>query len=622
MVCYKNYKLKAFLLSVTLTIVGGSLEAVAHSQETLPTPEFEYFSSSSLPRTNNPDIIPGSLQTIFQKSESGNNIPVTNTDLAQVITPRPPESLPEDLPESQPNPLEPVTPTPPESTPLPEFPGDFCVQGFNFTGNTAFTSEELSEAVADFLSDDGECFSFAELLQVETILNQKYQDDGYINSGVVIPSRQNVDPDNAIIEVQITEGEIEAINVRTSGRLNPGYVESRLAIAAQKPLNQQRILEALQLLQLNPLIDNISAELTAGSRREFSILEVDVTEADSFRVEAFIDNGRTPSVGSFRRGVRLEEGNLLGFGDSLRLSYANTDGSNAGDFLYTVPVSPYDTALSFGFGVRGTEVVEPPFDILDIEGRSYYVDFTVRQPVFQKPTQELALGLTFSRQESETELLDTNFSLSPGAIDGETRVSALRFFQEYTYRTQQELFALRSQFSLGIDAFDATVADDKDDPDAQFFAWRGQAQYVRLLAPETLLIVRSDVQFAGDGLVSLEQIGVGGLNSVRGYRQDLLLTDNGIFISAEVRVPVVRFDDDDSLLQVVPFFDFGTGWNFNGDTNPEDNTLIGIGVGLQLDLQDWLSARLDYGIPLNDFDDRDRTIQEQGLYFSLTVSPF
>ena len=174
---------------------------------------------------------------------------------------------------------------------------------------------------------------------------------------------------------------------------------------------------------------------------------------------------------------------------------------------------------------------------------------------------------------------------------------------------------------LGIDAFDATIADDKDTPDAQFFAWRGQAQYVRLLAPETLLIVRSDVQLAGDGLVSLEQIGIGGLNSVRGYRQDLLLTDNGVFVSAEVRVPIVRFDDDESLLQVVPFVDFGAGWNDAGN-NPEDNSIFGIGIGLQLDVKDWLSARLDYGFPLSDENDRDRTIQEQGVYFSLIVSPF
>ena len=54
----------------------------------------------------------------------------------------------------------------------------------------------------------------------------------------------------------------------------------------------------------------------------------------------------------------------------------------------------------------------------------------------QKPTQELAVGLLFSRQESQTELgLDNigGFLLSPGAdANGKTKISALRFIQEYT----------------------------------------------------------------------------------------------------------------------------------------------------------------------------------------------
>ena len=57
-----------------------------------------------------------------------------------------------------------------------------------------------------------------------------------------------------------------------------------------------------------------------------------------------------------------------------------------------------------------------------------------------------------------------------------------------------------------------------------YFSWRGQAQLVRLLAPDTLFLIRADVQLADRALVPLEQIGVGGQETVRGYRQDLLLS--------------------------------------------------------------------------------------------------
>jgi hemolysin activation/secretion protein len=34
------------------------------------------------------------------------------------------------------------------------------------------------------------------------------------------------------------------------------------------------------------------------------------------------------------------------------------------------------------------------------------------------------------------------------------------------------------------------------------------------------------------------------------------------------------------------------------------------------------TARFDWGIPLTDVEDSDRTLQEDGLYFSINYSPF
>jgi hemolysin activation/secretion protein len=181
--------------------------------------------------------------------------------------------------------------------------------------------------------------------------------------------------------------------------------------------------------------------------------------------------------------------------------------------------------------------------------------------------------------------------------------------------------ALRSQFNLGLGVFDATI--NPEPPDSRFFNWRGQAQYVRLLAPDTLFIVRSDLQLATDPLVPLEQFALGGQQSVRGYRQDVLLTDNGFFASAELRLPILRVKKVKGVLQIVPFVDFGVGWNNSGGApNPEQNTLIGVGVGLQWQMWDRLTARFDWGIPLNTIDADKKTLQEQGLYFSINYSLF
>lgn len=534
------------------------------------------------------------------------------------------ESLPDDslgpisIPHTPPQAPFKQLPTLPSSEERSNLPGSITVTRFEFDGNTAFSDEELTEVTAPFTNRP---ITFTELLQAEAALTQQYTEAGYINTGAVIPADQTLPQEGAVVKIQIIEGGVEEIEVTGTRRLNSNYVRSRLALVTDRPLNQTRLLEALQLLQLDPLIQKLSAELSAGSRPELSVLSVRVQEADSFNTEFFTDNGRAPSVGSFRRGVRINQANLLGFGDGLGVEYANTDGSNAFDLSYTVPVNSRNGTVSLAGGLTNTEVVEPPFDRLDIIGDSYYFELGFRQPVIQTPTQEFALGLTASRQESETEILGENFPLSVGADeDGETRISAIRFFQDWTQRSPSEVFAVRSQFSLGVGIFDATINDEP--PDSRFFSWRGQGQYVRLLAPETLLVVRADLQLSTRALVPLEQIGLGGLASVRGYRQDVLLTDNGFFASAEVRFPILRIESVEGVLQVVPFIDFGIGWNSSARLNPDHNSLVSAGLGLQWQMGDRFSARLDYGIPLIDIGDTDRTLQEDGIYFSVVLNPF
>ncbi|MEG4484668.1 hypothetical protein [Microcoleus sp. D2_18a_B4] len=69
-------------------------------------------------------------------------------------------------------------------------------------------------------------------------------------------------------------------------------------------------------------------------------------------------------------------------------------------------------------------------------------------------------------------------------------------------------------------AFGATVSSSS--PDSRFLIWRGQLQYLRLLAPERLLRVRSEVELAGAELLSIEPFGIGGSDTLRGYRQSIL----------------------------------------------------------------------------------------------------
>ncbi len=561
---------------------------------------------------------------LSSKQQSFKNAQLPPTPPPQDVIP-PAERTPEPLrtPAPLPPPSDllqpPSTPTSPE--PIPgEIPATITVERFEVEGSTVFSPEEFAKVLAPYTKKP---ISFAELFQARSAVTQLYIERGYITSGALIPPQTL---GGGLVKIQVVEGSLEAINITGTKKLDPSYIRDRITIRTGEPLNQKQLLSALQLLQLNPLIQNLSAELATGSRPGTNILEVNVSEAQTAHIQLLADNGRSPSVGSFRRQVQANEANLLGLGDNLSVAYSNTDGSNSLDTSYTLPLNPRDGTLSFSYGTSASDVIEPALNLLDINGSFRYYELTLRQPVIQTPSQEFALGLTAARRESEALISYEGQIIStfPGADQqGRTRISAVQFFQEWTARNSNQAIAARSQFSLGIGALDSTI--NATAPDSRFFSWRGQAQWVRLLAADTLLLVRTDVQLADRALVPLEQFGLGGINSVRGYRQDALLTDNGAFTSVELRLPIYRRRRQRLLVQLAPFVDLGTTWNNsrrNEGNTSESNTLASLGVGLRCQLGDYFTARLDWGIPLVDIPSGDRTWQENGLYFSLIYNPF
>ncbi|MEH2413291.1 ShlB/FhaC/HecB family hemolysin secretion/activation protein [Nostoc sp.] len=531
------------------------------------------------------------------------------------VTPLPSDLLPK-LPDKNqllPSPKVPNQPIPGQDDPNARF----RVDRIEVVGSTVFKPEQFAAITNPFV---GRELTFAELLQIKDAITKLYTDNGYVTTGALI-TPQTLEA--GTIKIQMIEGSLQEIKIIGNRRLHSQYIRDRIQLGAGKPLNIPRLLEKLQLLRLDPRIQNLSAELQTGVHPGSNVLQVEVEEAKTFNLTASLDNGRSPSVGSFRRGVDLQEANLLGLGDTLSVGYANTDGSNTINANYTLPINAHNGTVFFGFSQGWNHVIEKPFSVLDIQSNTRSYELGYRQPLVQKPTQELAIGLSFSRQESQTELGIDNigpFRLSPGAdANGKTNISALRFFQEYTQRSNQYVFAARSQFSFGVDWFDANVSDNE--PDSRFFAWRGQAQWVRQLAPDTLFLVRGDLQLAADSLVPLEQFGLGGQLSIRGYRQDTLLTDNGLLFSAEFRVPIVRAAKIGGVLQLTPFIEVGKGWNVKAE-NPSPSTLFSTGLGLLWKQGDHFLARFDWGIPLISVDGERRSLQENGLYFSVRYSPF
>lgn len=486
-----------------------------------------------------------------------------------------------------------------------------AVKEIEIAGSTVFTDAELAALVAPFINKQ---LNFTELLAIRAAVTNLYTTKGYLTSGAYLPPQ---DISDGIIHVQIIEGKLEDIEIRGLTRLQDSYVRDRLAQAAQGPININKIEADLQLLRQDPLLSQVSAELTEGSSLGQNILAIDLVEAPPFSSSLSINNYQSPSVGSFGGGVNLSYSNLLGIGDRLTGGGGLTRGTRDFSVQYEIPVNKRDVRLAFSYDRGRNEVIEEPFSPLDIIGNSETYAFKFHLPIERTSTEEFSLGFSTELRRSQTYLLkDEPFSFTVGPEDGESKLTVLRFSQDWVQRRPSSVFAARSQFSIGLGIFDATINDTGTD--GRFFSWLGQFQWIQALNEEkdALLVGRVGMQLTGDSLLPIEQLSIGGFNTVRGYRTNQRVGDSGVLGSLELRLPVAR-SDRWGLLQVAPFVDVGTVWsNNNGGT-----TLLGTGLGLRWQIGS-LSANLDWGIPLTSVGDRGNSLQDRGIVFSINYSPF
>ena len=492
------------------------------------------------------------------------------------------------------------------------------------TGNTVFTPEELAVVTAPY---ENRPLNNEDLESLRRSLTLYYIDHGYINSGAIIPDQTVVD---GIITIQIVEGKLSSIEIEGNKWFRDSYIKDRLAIGAGPPVNLNPLQQRLQLLQQDPRIGRIHADMRPGTRPGESVLKVNVEEKNPLYAWLAFNNYQSPSVGAEQGLLTLAHQNLTGHGDILNLTYGRSKGMNPLiDVWYSLPVTVHDTTLFLRYRKNDFNVIDEVFDPLDTESRCNIYEITLRQPLYRTLNQEFAVALTGNYLEDKTFLLGEPFSFYPGVVNGESAVTALRFSQEWIYRTQHEVLAARSRFSFGIDALDATVHGSSLTPDGRFLSWLGQFQWARVLKTwDMQLLFRTDVQISNQPLLPLEQIAVGGRYTVRGYRENLLVRDQAGIASVELRIPIVQNAPWAEYLQLVPFSDYGYAKNKDLPTfYPRSIYSVGLGLrwGVPL-MKSPAELKLDFefywGYALVDVNPPDHNLQDDGIHFQIAVTGF
>lgn len=488
--------------------------------------------------------------------------------------------------------------------------------------------------------------SVSRALALVQLVNRAFLSAGFLNSGLVV--RGSGSP--GVLELRLIYGglvsagdgqaplSVEWVGDRARG-LNLNYLRDRLPSASRRPLSGVDLERDFRLLAEDPAIRTLNADLRPGSRPGEASLVLGVYPQDRYDLYATVANNRSPSVGGERAALGGSIRNLLAAGDLVSADVGRTEGLDDVTFGYTVPFLSPKAMLSIRAAMNNAAVTSAPLLPLDITARDRSAEIGLTRKFIDAPLLPLADasgwapartltgGVLVARRISKTFLQDMPFSFSAGSVDGRTEYTAVRLIGDYLVRSVSQVFAVSMTATRGLDGAGSDLPG-LTSPKQGFDALLVQVNYARRLSAKGLeLRARLSGQIADSVLYSGERFSAGGQTTVRGYRENSILADNGLVGSVELARPVrlsppqgegKRFDW--GAFNVSVFSDAAVMRNH---TPPQpDKAIYSVGASVAWVPSDAFSAQATYAAALAKAPfSGPRDIQDHGFSFRVTLRP-
>jgi len=459
--------------------------------------------------------------------------------------------------------------------------GRIVIKRVRFEGNQALSTESLEAVARPYLNRP---ITASDLEHLRYQLTLLYVNNGYISSGAEIPE-QSIESGELrvrLVEGRLTDVKVTDITDQTDEyRLWPlrdEYVQDRLASDEDEPLNTADLQRRYLMLLNDRLVERLNANLLPGLHPGDAVLDVKVTRSRPYGGYLGIDNFTPPQIGGLTGRLGFWVDNLSTFGERIDFNMSPTGGSFSYNTGIDIPLNAIGTRFAFRYTNADTVLIEAPFDTLNIMNNIISYDGQLSHPVYWDLDTKVTLGLNFGVRQNQM-LFDNRPFPSPASLDGLTQATVIRNWQDYLYQGEAFDAAFRSTFTVGVNALGATVTSLPGVGSGEFFAWVGQGvTRYRFESTGAYASLKGAVQATGNNLLAIEKMAIGGFWTVRGYRQNYLVRDQGFYVSLEGGYPIYGGGAGEKYgLYIVPFTDYGGG----SDQDQQWTYLQSVGIGLE-----------------------------------------
>lgn len=464
--------------------------------------------------------------------------------------------------------------------PIVQVNGDtFQVARIDVEGNSIISDDEMRRLVAPY---EGRELSPEDLALMVRNINEVYRNKGYLTSLAFIPPQ---DLERGAITVKVLEGMIGDMEVTGNKYFKAKVIEKRISEKPGDALNIPALeKELLRINRQEPY--RLKATLLPGERTGETRIRLDVKEQQPFQLALTSDNAGRPYIGLYRWGAEFTNRNVTGHGDRFNLRYIGSVGSTLANTSYTLPVGSKGTEISGLFGFSHVDVDLRIPNQPDIIGNAYNYGLMVSQPLGPERVWSVDAGLHARRVTS----------FFDGDNMGSDDIRSMAFGLNYDKY---------DRFGRTFSRAQATVAPQWLGANSSFFKMENHMTRVTRLPKNNLLILRGYSQWSPDALPAIEQFQLGGINSVRGYTQGVMIGDKGYNVSAEWRYPIPFLGMVSPWLgermQGALFTDYGQVWRDKNSPFYSSNAAtsqLSAGFGLRAHLTDFAQGYLDVAFGL------------------------
>ncbi|MBX7066799.1 MAG: BamA/TamA family outer membrane protein [Parachlamydiales bacterium] len=473
-------------------------------------------------------------------------------------------------------------------------------------------------------------------IEKETLLDLKKAISGFYrknNRPIVAIQIPEQDISDGLLKIIILEAQIENVSVKGNCYFKDCLFLKGMRTQPNCPLDSKTILQDVMWFNLNPF-RRVDVIYDPGKEYGSTNVTLFVQDRRPYRFFTGIDNTGNDVTGNNRLFAGLNWGNV--FGSDQILNYQYTASSNFSrlqshvlSYIFPLPWR-HQLLVYGGYSSIDTTFSNPqsPDVLFNEKGFTLQGSFRyqIPLPVHYNFLQEFSFGYDFKRTNN-----DLLFGESP-VNPNEKNVNLGQFMASYNIGYESDPI----QTTFEIEAFWSPGQWYSDQKNSDYSALRFDAKNYYIYGRSSytfswhfvnpfLLDIALRGQLASENLLPSETFGIGGYNTVRGYKERTVNGDQAFISNLELKTNPKSFlcymykKPWVDLFQALLFFDYGVAVKAH-PVNFEKRKafLSSVGPGIRFQIPPYVNVRLDWGIQLNHMDSLDNL--HQRLHFSCIAS--